>query len=1558
MSQDDVLRRIKNRTSSPSLTERVRSFTTLRARVPTPAQTVSVNEAETENETNVDSDDGLVHPERIRNDPGVYRDEHIMQYLEPSQPLLERIRFVHRISREAKMYNIAVLMAIWKTVKDLTEPGAPAEARKAIFTFAEATVTHPEFSSDCRRTLFFAVVQPIDSRHLELQARCLRYLTDKGAKLESFSHDLVQYIKDTIEGQYEALFEIRKHQKNNGDRDSREKKQLPEERGLYSLLGLILDVIENSPQAMAPKDQIAILDYALAITEKTTSRHDMKRAVSVISATIQSYGLPSSHLKTVTENLCAISYALPDLGEEPGRCLLRLLRSKHQAAMVRILLQTLALARQDRLTYTVCGALSVLRDLVQKENERDLPAVSFAQFVEAFWKVHFASRRIRRDCLKTISALLQTPKLADDILQSDWQHLIETVLTATGDAVYTFDATRPLSIREQSAANHSVSPCSESPDEAAADEIYEFLKQIASSLNRLWPRLTHSQGLLVFRFYYELRAVLPPESFDLLVSIMADSGSLRPGCSGWKEKQRVLVETSIVGTHLNPFTYCNLLSQLKQDVGKGMMLTRGTHYWGMAHELLADFPIHQNGWRAASTLVALVVEFWQHAMPPNMSTTLGLCKALLESEPDSDLEANLEPSGRSVAQLDLAGVTTALVELFLGSLTPPYQSVSNQIYLVLAKDVASNRGLPACLRLPALKLLTRLRCDHTNAIFVTKDADSLGLAAALSRTEATMREHRPHSERKSLAAESHEFRKSRTSAYGGSTHSSTKAAYRSSSGHGRTAPKAPLWMYPGTPGLPREPPLAPSAYISKETLENTGPLTLRISEWLIAVARILQEEADWEVYSYVVVHLPSQLCNLTLFSDSLVILKHLRKVLVGQIREGTFREPPAETGVKKGDVALCLINALVVLTGYCEYFEDRNELDDILRAFIAGMGEWERAAKTCVQALTICSHILPNAVSKRLPEILQRMSQIITRSQLTMDVLEFLGGVARLPHLYSDFREEEYRMVFAICVKYLESSREQRLKLVSRPGTARDTSNRTSGLSTLSSSTTDSGHNVDPHKDVPQYVFVLAYHVMTVWFLSLKLADRHKHVGWITKNLAWTDEDGEHMEEQSQVTLDMMLRATYSDLGETAPNRSFRRSDVTKRSWLVGLSIITLETDVKTGETQITKRQASGTTHATLRLDTTDLPAHHEPTPDRFFENMYGSGPPPNVFPNHVFLQIGATAAPAPTPMEPIFLPDDDTVGRAFAAFDRNNTVDGYKVAVIYVGDGQSEEREILTNDSVDPAFGEFLAGIGTKVKLKGAAFNTQGLDKVGDSDGPYTYAWRDRVVEIIYHVPTLMPTDLEDDAQCIRKKSHVGNDYVSIIWNGSGLPFKLDTIPSQFNFVNIVITPEHKLVPKSAEARKPDAEPNSSTIEARQDVQHLGNIQHYYTVQLLSQPSFPRISAASAMKLVPSTALAGLIRQLALSSSIFCNVWANRGDGEYVSSWRNRLREINRLRERYASSGTSTSIKYPGAKGTKTYSDGDAFSGRVQMGGIAEEEGVSVGLDFSRWAGPPPSMG
>jgi hypothetical protein len=180
-----------------------------------------------------------------------------------------------------------------------------------------------------------------------------------------------------------------------------------------------------------------------------------------------------------------------------------------------------------------------------------------------------------------------------------------------------------------------------------------------------------------------------------------------------------------------------------------------------------------------------------------------------------------------------------------------------------------------------------------------------------------------------------------------------------------------------------------------------------------------------------------------------------------------------------------------------------------------------------------------------------------------------------------------------------------------------------------------------------------------------------------------------------------------------------------------------------------------------------------------------------------------------------------------------------------------------------------------------------------------------------------MMPTDLEDNPMCINKKQHIGNDFVSIVWNDSGHEFNFNTFPSAFNYVYIVITPESDA--DFVALRKGKANMPTLTNSSSPDGSLPSSIRNlFYRVQVLSAPGFPSISPAAEAKVISSKSLAPYVRLLALNASFFSLVWAEREGGEHVSPWRNRLRVIKSLREKFGGQQLTSSLQVPGTQPEK----------------------------------------
>jgi hypothetical protein len=143
---------------------------------------------------------------------------------------------------------------------------------------------------------------------------------------------------------------------------------------------------------------------------------------------------------------------------------------------------------------------------------------------------------------------------------------------------------------------------------------------------------------------------------------------------------------------------------------------------------------------------------------------------------------------------------------------------------------------------------------------------------------------------------------------------------------------------------------------------------------------------------------------------------------------------------------------------------------------------------------------------------------------------------------------------------------------------------------------------------------------------------------------------------------------------------------------------------------------------------------------------------------------------------------------RALGILDKAKFREPVKIGVVYVANGQTNEKEVLANDYGSPAFHDFVQSLGQVVTADKHEGYLGGLDAAG-SNGKLVVTWSDWKYDVAFHVIPMMPTDYRDDQQ-INKKRHVGNDYVHIVWSEHSREYRADTISSNFNCVHIVVYP------------------------------------------------------------------------------------------------------------------------------------------------------------------------
>lgn len=130
------------------------------------------------------------------------------------------------------------------------------------------------------------------------------------------------------------------------------------------------------------------------------------------------------------------------------------------------------------------------------------------------------------------------------------------------------------------------------------------------------------------------------------------------------------------------------------------------------------------------------------------------------------------------------------------------------------------------------------------------------------------------------------------------------------------------------------------------------------------------------------------------------------------------------------------------------------------------------------------------------------------------------------------------------------------------------------------------------------------------------------------------------------------------------------------------------------------------------------------------------------------------------------------------------------KIGLVYVKDGQENERSMLRNEEPDSSllYQEFVRGVSTIASIARHCGYVGGLDRSGTVGTTLPY-WRNAMTELVVHEVTRMPT-VHKDPQQILKKRHVGNDIIHVVWSEHCRDYKPHTIVSQFNDAHIIIFP------------------------------------------------------------------------------------------------------------------------------------------------------------------------
>jgi hypothetical protein len=1157
-----------------------------------------------------------------------------IEQLDKSRPFLERADAVDKICRVLEEYPLQNLLGLWSVASDLVLLEQPDEVAEAGYKLLRSISLDPKLTPVERTIIFDAAAYRRTTRCFNKRLEIISTLTNGGKNIAACESAIVPFILNALDACFRASRDaFNSNRKASGKRsvDS----PLPEAENLGRIFQYAIDVCKFNARILTDNDLEQILERAMHICQNTTQQGDMENCIRLFDTIITYVHVPMNALKPSLEVLCAIHRQIDQLKEQTWNTLSNLFKSHIGQAAIMSLLHTLkdGPSIQNRQHSLYRGTMQVLQMLVLEDGQNELPKVPMSLIFPALkgsitephptqekFVISLIDAILAQDTMR--NALLAEADLCDmldiiricaerddDRLRATMVGSVEKSINADKDshanhvsqnghsrsgAGHKYDAVSPSGELEEDVGPHTIKPAASSAAFEAArrtedDEIF----QVLIKLDHMSSVMDYVQKERVMELFLHCANRLSDSIAERMIQYFADERLMNPSNSEWLEASRNIAAKTLQDTTRPHSVRTLAIKNLRNtyDTVEQLCSKEATIQSGA---LLLDRIEVEDDVEILEALVEFAIDVADRAPLERFQEIVQLLQKKLDRPRPVSLDpAHNWPSHTFLPKADVQPgshynvIAVAFVRLFIRSVTHAAQKT--RLLYEAIRGIAGNDKYDNESRLTALRLLFRLRADSRYAISVNASSEGGRIAAELCRTEETAimteKSDGSLSGDHARADDASSWREQRKIS-GSSPHASlNRQSGRVTAAAGRVSkPIAPLWMYPGPKGLPEEPSSKPSRVVFSHIDASEYPLSdnvhdMEITLWLELIISLLQRPPDWEIYSYVLVHLGPQLSNQALVRSCVVQLQMLRNVLCEQVRNSSFHEPPPHTLLKKADVAVCLYHILTVIISYHEYFE-KSEEDDLVKAFLQGIVQWDRTSKWCIHALSVCCFEVPLSVSKSLDTIIQKMSQIVTKPATAIHILEFLTTLARLPELYKNFREEEFKTVFGVCFRYLQHIRDQRSRAAA-PSLSQSghRSLRHSGPTRDSTTTPDSAsqrpHSVE--EDLPHYLYSLAFHVITFWFMALKMDDRPRQILWITKNLLTRDGTGrEIMEEQGQVIVDIMNMVGYTDRDHTVRNENFSKpgdGEVWKKTWVVNNGLLTIETAARTGVSQVTSRR-------------------------------------------------------------------------------------------------------------------------------------------------------------------------------------------------------------------------------------------------------------------------------------------------------------------------------------------------------------------------------------------------
>ncbi|KAF9161227.1 Tuberous sclerosis 2-like protein, partial [Mortierella sp. AD011] len=1161
--------------------------------------------------------------------------EIVQQLLPGANSLQSRLRTLEELNGIILNYPFQHVSDLWVAVSDLLEAGVPHNARKAAWNFMNACIRGQFEDLGMLRALFYQVIHNHEIwEDFDDKLQALKELTKDGRDIYGFEKNIARLLAHWIESSFDQA-KVAQHmsQQRLGMQKSTTslatlsstpqmillQKPIPH---FDTTMALLVNVVKFNFVFFDELEIASLLDLLHTIC--INAPEDTQHTIGFLDVIVRYGYVPAEGLSTFLKILCHTT--LSDQYKDQAWGITSNLMKSHSAhSAIRLL--CLNLRTRSELTLTsaqtrvVQGSIRLLQRSLWGSTPIDTLSVSQSTVLWSLKSaVDFKSKEIDQDIIHSLTTLLEgshSEELGDleyEIIMDILERLMDLINEKPTEEPA---STKPFTFRlgsnsaPSSQQQNSISPLCD----AYGGLLFFFIslyqnKKIPGIASRLMNLLSLLQDHL------------PEDAMLLLLEHYYSEHQFYPYTPNWLERLQSLVQISIIREKRPKVRSKALMIAL--DVYDAALEFFHDEVITAVFMDLFDYLDSETDQALASQVSALLINATQiasddlhsilqdrivrcirctcHIPKPSpsslaqqqsLASRLGMASSLSSFSSGSHL-AN--PPRPQIACQSLSA-SIGMIDLFQHALYDPNGASKVDTFFRLLVNLAINQDVHKASRLVLFDFLLCLRVDLDHRIFCSSASTIESMAAAAEQL---------------LHEENRQERGDRNTTVGSATHPRVTGISGSSQQASQTRQHVNIpSSHPTINWRPlmqgRAMQASPYVISYLEIASTTGessnnetlpaPLVgcakviLNVPLYMTGILTILENEKDFEIYSFVIQQLPSQLFNKHLFCNSTEQITKLHSILV----EITLRDKIPESlknlplSAKRHNIHILAYKVLVILLCYNNKFGTK-ELNDLVQSFVSGLTRQATCAKICIHALVVCCYELPQTMARHLSGIVLKLSQIMSTATISVHILEFLSTVARLPILYSNFVENDYKRVFGIALKYIQYTHSVagNTHSASTPSTP-----SSSASSPISPSAASQGQSAGA-RALPQYVLILAYQVIDVWFMLQRLPERRKYVPYIVRNLLMANEPGKKVDEHTETCMDMLARYSYANY-EPKPKSSLiqqiligpstKAGKVITKTWIQGNAFITVRTAQNVGWAEIIVRRASGTASFLLKTE-------------------------------------------------------------------------------------------------------------------------------------------------------------------------------------------------------------------------------------------------------------------------------------------------------------------------------------------------------------------------------------